>query len=152
MSDICIIVPHLIDAAVFSTRLREADHAEITALGLEPEPALDYCIRNAVWARAAFVNALPAALWGVGAETLAGQTGVVWAMTTPLIEQHKRRFMAESRCFVDFALTIFPHLESWTDARYTRALRWLRWLGFTIGEPTPVAPHGNLFCHAQRWR
>ena len=36
-------------------------------------------------------------------------------------------------------------LINYTDARYTKALRWLRWLGFHMHEAVPYGVNGELF-------
>jgi len=39
----------------------------------------------------------------------------------------------------------YSHLENWVDARNTKAINWLRWLGFTVHDPVPFGVAGLPF-------
>ncbi len=74
---------------------------------------------------------------GIGPATLIGDVGIPWLMGTDLVDAHKRAFLCESRRMVGEWQKRYPVLRNLVDARYTKALRWLTWLGFTLGPPRP---------------
>ena len=39
----------------------------------------------------------------------------------------------------------FPYMFNYVDVRHKEAIRWLKWLGFTLNEPTPYGPFGLPF-------
>ncbi len=61
--------------------------------------------------------------------------GNVWMIATPAVAQHRKFYLRETQRQRDEMLARAPVLSTWVDVRYPRSLRWLEWLGFTIGEP-----------------
>lgn len=64
-----------------------------------------------------------------------GDYGGVWMLGNPGIAQAKKFYLRETRAQVAHMLTMFRALITTVDASYPRSLRWLAWLGFTIGHP-----------------
>lgn len=86
---------------------------------------------------------LPLAACG---DTMAGiGTGVPWMVTTDHILSNRRGFLRASRAVVGDALKRHHQLINYVDARNTDAIRWLAWLGFTIGDPVPYGVRGLPF-------
>lgn len=128
------------DAYELAPMLRAQDHAEVIALGAEPEAALLESVRTsreALTARTGDGRII--CMGGVCPATLIGQTGVPWLLGTDLVPEYRRPFLRETRRMVGRWQETFPILRNVVDARYGEAIRWLRWLGFEIGEPVPVA-------------
>lgn len=71
--------------------------------------------------------------------------GVPWLISTTAIEGNHRQFLIE--CDREVAAMRARHkvLINYTDARYTKALRWLRWLGFHMHDAVPYGANGELF-------
>lgn len=127
------------DARELVPLLRAPDRAEVLALGVDPVEGLLTSLRSsqeAYTARAADGRIICMA--GVSPATLTGPTGVPWLLGSDLVPVYRRPFMLETRAMVARWLTLFPVLRNIVDARYAAAIRWLRWLGFTIGEPLPI--------------
>ncbi len=127
------------DARELAPLLRPEDRAEVLALGVEPVPAL---LNGIVTAREAWTyrdDGRIICMAGVSPLSLIGQTGVPWLLGSPLVMEHRRAFMVETRRMVARWLDWFPVLRNVVDARYDAAIRWLRWLGFEIGAPFPLA-------------
>jgi len=61
--------------------------------------------------------------------------GAVWMLGGPRIDRAKKFYLRATRAQVDHMLTMFDRLFTSVDARYPKSLRWLRWLGFTVGIP-----------------
>lgn len=127
------------DARELAPLLRVEDRAEVLALGIDPVPAL---LNGVVTAREAWTyrdDGRIICMAGISPLSLIGHTGVPWLLGSPLVLEHRRAFMVETRRMVARWLTLFPLLRNVVDARYEAAIRWLRWLGFSIGAPFPLA-------------
>ena len=127
------------DARELAPLLRAEDRAEVLALGVEP---VDGLLQSLGAAREAWTyrdDGRIICMAGVAPLSLIGSTGIPWLLGSPLVAAHRRAFMLETRRMVAHWLTIFLQLRNVVDARYEAAIRWLRWLGFTIGEPFPLA-------------
>lgn len=85
---------------------------------------------------------VPVAVLGVyGANVLFGDVGIPWLLGTYGLDEMKRFFMMMSRVLMEEMTQRFKLLINFVDARYERAVRWLKWCGFTI---EAAAPHGAL--------
>lgn len=127
------------DAGELAPLLRSEDRAEVLALGVD----LFYGLLQSVAAsRETWTyrdDGQIICMAGVAPLSLIGSTGIPWLLGSPLVAIHRRAFMVETRRTVARWLTMFDVLRNVVDAQYEAAVRWLRWLGFTIGEPFPLA-------------
>lgn len=126
------------DARELALVLRAEDRDEVLALGRDPVEGL---LQSVACAREAWTyrdGGRIICMAGVGPLSLIGHAGVPWLLGSDLVLAHRRAFLVETRRTVARWLTIFPLLSNVVDARYDAAIRWLRWLGFTIGEPFPL--------------
>ncbi len=128
--------------------LRAGDAREIAALGLTKEEGLQRSLDCAVWAEAYLVDGEVAAIAGVSIGSLLGGEAIPWLVTGRPVERHKSAFLRLTRAGIARMLRRFPVLINHVHVEYTEALRWLRWLGFTIEAPAPHGPRGELFCRA----
>lgn len=134
--------PHHIRS--LAERLRDDDMAELQAAGTGPMRALWRSYRQSTYAKVAFVDGELAAAWGLAGEPL-GRSGRPWLLTAPSVERAPLAFVKEARKEVALMLTINPVLWGYVDDAYTRAIRLLELIGFTIGEPVPLGPFGMPF-------
>ncbi|MGQ0585441.1 MAG: hypothetical protein ACT4O6_26165 [Reyranella sp.] len=135
------------DADSLGVRLRAADIEEIrTASGLAPVEALrrSYDFSTHVWA-VRDLDGSPIALWGVGPLSLIQGRGCPWLLASDGFEQLGLDIARLSRPLVVSMRTLYPRLENHIDARQTKAVRWLSWLGFTIDSPTAWGVEGRPF-------
>ena len=137
------------DARELAPLLRAPDRAEVLALGVDPVEGLLTSLRSSQEAFAArAANGGIICMAGVSPATLTGPTGVPWLLGSDLVPVYRRAFMVETRAMIAHWLTLYPILRNVVDARYEAAIRWLEWLGFTIGEPVPMAR--GMFREARR--
>jgi hypothetical protein len=145
--------------------LRQADVDEMTdGIGVSPAWGVAYSIAGARPGGAARVgdpgpvtggNApgppahIPVALFGIG-PTLEKGVGVPWLVATKEIERHPVRFYRISKKLFPSLAEGYERLVNWVDARNTLSLRWLAWLGFEMGPPTPFGVRGLDF-HKMSW-
>lgn len=123
---------------------RMADRLEFESIrGLTVEQELRYSVERSANPRAYVVNGRVVAMFGD--IKLDEQTGVPWLISTTEIDKHHRSFLIE--CDREVAAMRQRHkvLINYTDARYTKALRWLRWLGFHMHDAVPYGINGELF-------
>ena len=135
----------LAHAEAMAPHLRDADAAEVIALGVTPLYALVESVRGSLVSWVALEDGEPICIWGVSAVDALGQAGCPWLLTTPAVERHKRLFMVTSRVFMLSIAAMFPRLENYVDPRHKKAVRWLAWLGFRLDPPAPLGPLGLPF-------
>lgn len=124
--------------------LRTEDRLELEATGFSPMRCLWRSWKGAVIRQAAFVDDEIACVWGVGGSLLGGH-GSPWLLTSPAIERASLAFVREARGEVARMLDIFPVLANFVPARYLKATRFLTLLGFTLDDPVPLGPKGEMF-------
>lgn len=136
--DVVDATPQHID--LIARRARQADIDECWAqCCMTVRDGLKLSLASAAIARVGRADREPGVIYGV---INAGETGgQIWMVGTDLIDQHRRGFLEKSLSEIaDFQLR-YDRLWNYIDARNSRALRWLQWLGFEI---SPAQPHGPL--------
>lgn len=128
------------DAAWFFPRLRQADVAELTAAsGPDVERTLHRALE--VSDGRAFVAVSPTSgpicLFGMAPFTRLGSRAAPWAVGTDDLRRHGRSLNRYGRLYCTFALEEFASLVNYVDDRHTDSIRWLRRIGFELGEPEP---------------
>jgi hypothetical protein len=144
----CTVPATLEHVAHVIANLRDDDRHEVMMLGIPPAVALTMCIQGSVEAWTALEDDKPIACWGLMADNLIGGVGYPWMLTTHRVEHHKVQLVRDSRIWVAKMLNSYPRLEAIVDCRYTRALRWLRRMGFTILSATPAC---KAHIEAPKW-
>ena len=84
-------------------------------------------------------------MFGVGSDGFLSDRGSPWLLGSDLVEAHWRLFVRLSRKYLAAILELYPNLANAVDARATTTVRWLEWLGFTVGDPTLPGRDGNMF-------
>lgn len=87
----------------------------------------------------AFFDGIPVAMFGVAPAVLLGGYGLPWMVGTVELDRHAYTIMRHCRGPLGRMLGAFGHLVNFVDARNTKAIRWLKRLGFQFG---PAQPHG----------
>jgi hypothetical protein len=131
-------------------RIRQADRDEFAAgWSLTPEAGLRKGIHVSSHCWAGIWNGRVIAIAGLCPTSLVGDHAVPWMVGTYDLERPelRRKFLDVSKGVLAYMLTLYPHLENWVDARNRMAVRWLKWLGFTLDEPVPYGPMGLPFHH-----
>jgi hypothetical protein len=127
--------------------LRPADRAECDALlgpGREREALAD-SIRRSVLLWVGTAGGQAGAIFGVCPVSMLGGQGLPWLIGTPLIDRHRGAFMRRSPAYIARMLAVFPQLINVVDTRNTRAIAWLRRMGFTILPAQPTGAAGLPF-------
>jgi hypothetical protein len=136
-----------LDLLLLIPRLRQADIDECEALfgrhSIGPVASETY--RNSQMRIAAEVDGVVVAMFGVAAQSLLSNVGHPWMFGRPEMETHARALMQEGRKYIDEMLGLYPRLENVVDARNTKSIRWLRYLGFTFGDAVIVGVEARAF-------
>lgn len=126
--------------------VRQADVDEMMAAAeITPEFAMWKGLALSTHAWTGFIDQEPVCMFGVSPRSLLSGRGFVWMIGTNGLDRHAREFLLGSRTEVARMRSLYNLLENHVDARNTKAIRWLRWLGFEIGPARRYGPHGALF-------
>ena len=133
--------------------MRTADQAEIWASGhYTPFEGLCASIRLTDDAHTGLADGQVLCIFGVGKTTLLSPVGHPWMLSSFLVDKHLMAWARGSKgAFKRMTQdSNVLHLKNYVDARYTEAVRWLEWLGFTIH---PAEPFGldQLPFHPFTW-
>jgi hypothetical protein len=123
--------------------MRPNDIEEVWAAGAcDPLTGLKLSIASSLYAWSWFVDGVPVCVFGVGSLSLLGGEGVPWLLSSTLVERHWVPFLRHYKPFLRQMCDDFTCLANYVDARYALAIRWLRWMGFTVYPAEPYGPFG----------
>lgn len=126
--------------------LRRADREEVLALsGRNPREVLVESVERSANAWAGLADDKLVCLFGVVPMTLIGITGIPWLVGSDDICAYSRQFLRRNRVYLHEMLAEFPHLRNVVDQRNAVSIRWLKWLGFTLGKPAAMGAQGLPF-------
>jgi hypothetical protein len=125
--------------------MRQDDAEEVRAFGESRIRAVNRAFRSGVMCRTAFVDGEIAAMWGLGGNLLSN-VGHPWLLTTAAAERSPFLYVRVARQQLADMLALRPVLYDYVAAKYTRAIRLLKLLGFTVGDPVPIGRRQALFC------
>lgn len=111
--------------------------------GLSVEEELRHSVEQSINPRAFVVNGRVVAMFGDIKHD--DRVGVPWLISTTEITKHQRAFLIECDREVAAMRQRHDFLLNYTDARYVKALRWLRWLGFQQHDAVAYGVNGELF-------
>lgn len=140
------------DVAACAAEMRQADQAEVGALGYTPLGALT---DGLVYSRPCLTIVdradRPLAMFGaVPRADLQGAANVWLLATDRFVRECRRQFLRECRTWVDCMNQTYPLLTNVVDARNAVHIRWLRWCGFEFADPIDVG--GTPFIPFERRR
>ena len=145
MADLRIVPAERAHVGLLASSLRLEDARECLAIGSQPFKSVWRSWRGSPqYRKTAFVDGQIAAMWGCGGAWL-GYEGVPWLLTAPPVEVIKLQFLRECRAGIAEMLDLYPVLRNYVHNDYEKSIRFLRCLGFIIGDPVPIGKYGALF-------
>lgn len=130
--------------AELAATMRAGDIAEVYALGMSPQRALENSLDRSHAAGAILFDGKVAAIYGliyVEGPTVAGsKRALMWVLTSTVVDAHPLTFWRLSKQMVKALRSEFDVIFNDVDARYFAAVRWLKALGFEL---SPPRPHGQ---------
>ena len=136
-------LPEHVDELV--QNMRAEDRAEVEATGDDPKSALLHSIERSTEAWTAFADGRVICMFGIAPPTILSDMAVPWLLTAEEMPKHKRIFLSRSRQVVEDWRQQYTLMVNYVDARYAKALRWLEWLGFSMGPDEILGPTGTPF-------
>lgn len=138
------------DCEALAAVMRLGDRAECEALGFTPLQGLLESLRVSDVATAVRFDGQVAVVCGlapIGRPTALGRpyAHVAWALTGAVVDAHPLAFFRASKRMLVEMRRLSPLLVAHVDARYTRAVRWLKALGFVLHEAVAMPPSGLPF-------
>jgi len=129
-----------------AAHMRKSDRDEVFAAGaVTALEALRHSFDCSDESWAGLADGEPICIFGVAPRSMITGTGVPWLLGTPEIEKHALPFLRRSRRVMSEWRSRFELLENHVDARNTKSIQWLRWLGFTIHDAIPYGPFNLPF-------
>lgn len=77
--------------------------------------------------------------------TILSDEGIAWMLATNNLKDHAVPFARYSVPVVQNMLSEYRELFNFVDARNYLAVRWLKWLGFTVFDAVPYGLNGEPF-------
>ena len=150
MARVEIRIATVIDAWELAQNMRPEDAAECMASGgYNPVDAIMASMQASNFTSAVLFDGQVAALFGVvelaPMTVISNPRGVVWALTSTVVDRHRKTFFKVSRQVLDELSSQYSRLVNSVDARYVGALRLLSRLGFEIHPAEPFGVEGRPF-------
>lgn len=136
------VVPATFDHALqVAENMREGDRMEVWASSKSsPWEATTQSLRASTVAWAGLYDGRAVCVFGVAPLNLVAGIGSPWLLGTDELATRKAAFLRRCRPYVGRMLRVYPTLVNHVDDRNEASKEWLRWLGFTLGEPEPHGP------------
>ena len=145
MPDLLLRRAAIADVYALALHLRPGDRAEIAAIGKEPRRVLRQSFRSSLYApRCAMVDGEVAAMWGIGGDILS-DIGAPWLMTGTVCDRVPVTFLRVAKAELAAMLAVKRRLENFVAADYSKAIRLLEVLGFTLEAPEPIGSKQAAF-------
>lgn len=144
--EVKLSAPGDLSAAFVAVNARAADRAEFLASsGRSAEQVVDEALVGAWRSWTGWAGGEPVCVFGVTPWSWTAGVGIPWMVGTEGLDRAARSLLRTSRPAIDLMHARFPELVNYVDARNVRAIRWLWWLGFTLGPPEPHGVAGLPF-------
>lgn len=123
------------DVPSLAERMRADDVHEIWASNhVTPQEALEQGMKHSVFC-ATVENGRPIAMFGVAVENLSDEKGSVWLLASDDLFKIKKKFLQNSRHFIDIMLEFYPRLENYVHCNNIKSIRWLKMCGAKLESP-----------------
>ncbi len=134
------------DIRAMRGKLRAEDVIEIRRRnGREPYAVLIDSFRRSEVAYVGLIDGEIACAWGVARESILSSAGVIWLLSTAVMERAPVAVARRTRRELQELLKVYPELGNYVDSEYEKCVRWLEWLGFTLEPPEPLGIRGGMF-------
>jgi hypothetical protein len=114
--------------------MREIDREEAAAFGKSPRQALFLGLKASVDCYTALVDGEPVAMLGLVPKSIIEGEGCPWMLGTDAIYENPRGTMVLSRKMIERWGDSSPRLINLIASKNVRAIRYLRRLGFEVGD------------------
>jgi len=123
--------------------MRQEDKDEIWHLArLSPMAALVHSYDNSKKCYTTLVDGRVAIIGGIGG---AGDLGVPWMLASPLLLKIRKDFIREVRDYLWELSRGYKMLRNVAWSKNEAHIRWLKWMGFEMGEGIPLGPDNEIY-------
>ncbi len=123
------------DILPIAVNMRDADAKEIWDSHMStPYNALVKGMESVGNSWTILVNGVPIGMVGVSRRTLISDKGVPWLLGTDAMVSNRKLFMKISKIVLKNMSKGYKYLENYVSVENTVSIRWLKRLGFTLGE------------------
>lgn len=139
----CIIPATLEHIPLIAGNVRDADRVEIWAASMsKPERVLRNGLRYSDFAVTGMADGEAVCMFGIVQESLVGNVGVPWMVGTKKLDEVALTFLRRCKAPLREAMNRYDRLVNFVDARNTRTIKWLEWIGFKVEKE--AKPYGFL--------
>lgn len=89
-------------------------------------------------------------IFGVSPLSILSGSGSPWMLTSDLVSKHARVFARGNKVWMKMQKERWQSMRNHVDARNTRSIRWLKWMGFDFKEAKPFGAEQMPF-HEFSW-
>lgn len=145
MAEILIRATEPGDAELLGANMRTCDAQEVRACGHTPLVAAQRSVAHSLLCWSAFADGELGCIIGCAPISIVSGIGSPWMLGTPVLDAHSRVLVRLTPRYIAEMLKAFPHLVNHVHTHNTTSKRWLRRVGFTIGEAAPFGALGEPF-------
>lgn len=138
------MIVHILPAKVshiscIAAKVRPDDQRELWDFAcVSPAQAMYHGLNQSRIAKTGFINGEAVAMFGVNTVSAVSGVGRVWMIGTTLLDKYAMTFLRRCKPEVEEMFSDYKRLENYIDARNVKAIAWLRWLSFEMGDPEPM--------------
>lgn len=134
------------DIDTLSKTMRKEDVAEIwSSHHHQPKEALEISYKSSGLSLTVENKGEIVAMFGYCPESLLGPKATIWMLSSEGLDKIKRRFIKNSRLFIDFMLSHYNYLYNFVSVNNTKSLEWLRFCGAKFSPPMRYGAEGEVF-------
>lgn len=127
-------------------RLREMDREELLlSTGLSPDVALMDSFEFSFESWAVVEDGVVLCVFGLGSHPQGDGWGIPWLLASEEFYEVGFRFARECRGVIAKMHQKFPRLINMVYAKNSKAIRWLKWCGFTFHNQIQAGPYNAYF-------
>jgi hypothetical protein len=115
--------------------VRPEDREELWASTMHtPRQAIEAGVRNSDKTMVGLADGVPVCIWGVVNDSIIGPIGSPWLVATTALDKYARQFVRHCKAEAVKIFDGYAVLENHVHAKNTKAIQWLKWLGFSVSE------------------
>ena len=128
------------------SNMRELDQKELIAtVNWSFERILTHSVKTSVRSASVVIDGELVCIMGVTVKSMLGGEGCPWLIGTNKLNKHKKALVSESVRLLPEVMGGFERLENFVHSENKPAIRYLKYLGFTLHSPEPYGCKGEMF-------
>ena len=134
-----------------SETISPLDRQEVWALGhLSPKQALEQSVEATERPLTGMIGGRVICICGLSKPSLLSDYGMPWLLGSSLVQKNSKHFLRQTKFMINQWKKETSIMMNFVDGRHKVAIRWLKFLGFTIHPAVPLGPDDVLF-HLFTW-